>query len=254
MNRGIGVGQGSAVVWQHFYGGAHLSEQEIVKHFEENARHLAFRRNGNVLYHEIISFSAGHYLRHAELTNIVADIGQEYLRLRAPEQLAYGVVHFDTEHIHLHLMISANSVGRSERVRLSKKAFADIQMQLENFVLERYPDMAQTPVYRGKEQREQCKHTADEQAMVLRTNLPSRKELLTDRLQRLFLQAEHARDFERRCQSEGLRFYQRGKTLGVVVQDVDGTERKHRLSTLGVLKAYESMQARFLDLSRNASV
>ncbi|MBI3713351.1 MAG: relaxase/mobilization nuclease domain-containing protein, partial [Burkholderiales bacterium] len=187
MNRGISEGQGSAVIWQHFYGGAHSSEQEIIRHFEENARHLAFRKNGNVLYHEFISFSAGHYLRQAELTNIVADIGQEYLRLRAPEQLAYGVVHFDTEHIHLHLMISANSVGRSERVRLSKKVFADIQKQLESFVLERYPDMAQTPVYREIAQREQCKRSADEQAMIVRTNLPSRKDLLTERLLCLFM-------------------------------------------------------------------
>lgn len=254
MNRGICDGQDEAVIWQHFYGGAHSTDQEIIEHFEENARHLPFRKNGNLLYHEFISFSAGHDLCQTELTDIVADIGREYLRLRAPKQLAYGVVHFDTEHIHLHLMISANSVGRSERVRLSKKRFADIQKQLESFVLERYPDMAQTPVYRGKVQREQCKRSSDEQAMVLRTNLPSRKELLTDRLLRLFSQADTARDFEQRCQSEGLRFYQRGKTLGVVVQDAEGMERKHRLSTLGVLTAYESMQRRFREQSRNTPV
>ena len=62
-------------------------------------------------------------------------MGQEYLRQRAPEQLAYGVIHLDTDHIHLHLMVSANRVRSADRVRLSKADFADIQRETERYLL-----------------------------------------------------------------------------------------------------------------------
>jgi hypothetical protein len=247
MHRGMADEQYQPVLWQHCYGGQHTSKQEVIQLFEENAKHLAIRKNGNVLYHEIISFSAGHALTQAILTQLVADVGQEYLRQRAPTQLAYGVVHFDTEHIHLHLMISANSVGRPERVRLSKQRFAEIQQQLEHFVMTRFPELEQTQVYRDKAQGERCKLRAKEQAMTLRAKAPSRKEDLARRLADIFGQAYSQADFEYRCRAEGVRIYQRGNSLGVLVHEVDGAERNHRLSTLGVMHAYEAMQDRFLE-------
>ena len=132
MNRGIEDGEGRAVLWHNFYGGDRTPEDQLLREFEGNAELLQARKNGNVLYHEILSFSAGHQARGDALYRMVADIGQEYLRERAPDQLGYGVVHLDTDHIHLHLMLSANPAGRSERATSQKLTFLRFKSELSD--------------------------------------------------------------------------------------------------------------------------
>ena len=46
-----------SVLWHGFYGHGGMGERDIVSAFEENSRLLKERKNGNVLYHEILSFS-----------------------------------------------------------------------------------------------------------------------------------------------------------------------------------------------------
>ena len=244
MNRGIENGEGRSVLWHNFYGSDRMSEEEIRRSFEENAKLLQERKNGNILYHEILSFSAGHQARGDELYRMVADIGQEYLRERAPDQLGYGVMHLDTDHIHLHLMLSANPVGRSERVRLSKADFAEVQKRIERFTLERYQALAQTRVYDRDRPKERIKTDTHEQAMRARTGKPSRKEEIKAKLHQLFERARSADELARCLAAEGIAFYARGKSVGIIVQEPDGTERKHRLSTLGLLEHYDQTNAR----------
>ena len=118
MNRGIEEENGKAVLWHNFYGQEGMAEAELHNVFSQNASYLKEHKRGNVLYHEILSFSS-EYLdrdtRFDELERMVTDIGHEYLRNRAPKQLAYGVIHRETDHLHLHLMISANEVERRNR-------------------------------------------------------------------------------------------------------------------------------------------
>lgn len=244
MNRGIEEEEGKAVLWHNLYGSERMSEAEIVAAFEENAVHLRERKNGNALYHEILSFSAGHTVRGDELHRMVADVGQEYLRERAPDQLGYGVIHADTDHVHLHLMLSANAVGRPERVRLTKEQFAQAQKKTERYVLDRYQELAQTPVYGRERPREKIKSDAREQAMKARTGEPSHKEQIKARMHRMFQEAASFDELAALAKAEGFSFYQRGKIVGVSVAGPDGAERKHRLSTLGVQEHYEATNAR----------
>ena len=252
MNRGIETEEGRAVLWHNFYGSDRTREDEIIQEFENNAQLLRERVNGNVLYHEILSFSPGHKLHEDEISRIVADIGQEYLNERARDQLAYGVIHQDTNHIHLHLMISANQIGKPDRVRLSKKEFSEVQKRIERIAIERYPELAQTKIYDRDRPREKLKTDVSEQAMKIRTKEPSRKELLKNKIHQLFERASSFEDLGRSSAIEGLRFYQRGKTIGVVVTEKDGTERKHRLSSLGVEEHYVSTNTR-LAISKGKS-
>jgi Asp-tRNA(Asn)/Glu-tRNA(Gln) amidotransferase C subunit len=252
MNRGIETEDGRAVLWHNFYGSDRTREDELIQEFEDNAKLLRERANGNVLYHEILSFSRGHNLREEDISRIVADIGQEYLNGRARDQLAYGVIHQDTDHIHLHLMISANQIGKSDRVRLSKKEFSEVQKKIERIALERYPELAQTKIYDRDRPLEKLKTEANEQAMKIRTKEPSRKESLKNKIHQLFERASSFEDLGRLSASEGLRFYQRGKTIGVVVTEKDGTERKHRLASLGVEEHYVATNTR-LALSKGQS-
>jgi hypothetical protein len=250
MNRGLEDGEGRAVLWNNFYGGERTLEAEIIAAFEENAALLRERRNGNVLYHEILSFSAGHTARGDELYRMVADIGQEYLRERAADQLAYGVVHLDTDHIHLHLMLSANPAGRSERTRLSKSAFGEIQKRVERFALDRYQDLRQTPIYDRSRPRERMKTDVHEQAMKVRTGKPSRKEEFKAKMHHMLERAASFAELSDLAKVEGIAFYQRGKSVGVVVKGPDGQERKHRLSTLGVQEHYEATNRRLSELAQ----
>lgn len=236
-----------SVLWHGFYGHEGMDFQEIVSAFEENAKYLKERKNGNVLYHEILSFSAGYTLSGEALERAVADIGQEYLRYRAPGQMAFGAIHYDTDHIHLHLMVSANAIGKAEREWLTKTQFAELQKAVEAFTLAKYPELAQTRIYdrdRPKD-KERLKTQAHEQAMKSRTGEPSRKERIKSRLHGLFEQAASMAELERRLEAEGLSLYQRGKSLGVVERLPDGSERRHRLATLGLAEHYQATMTRF---------
>lgn len=246
MNRGLEDGEARAVLWHNFYGGERTPEAEILQEFERNAELLEARKNGNVLYHEILSFSKGHQVRGDELYRMVADIGQEYLRERAPNQLGYGVVHLDTDHIHLHLMLSANPAGRSDRVRLSKAEFSEVQKRVERFTLERYQALAQTKIYDRERPRERLKTDTHEQAMKARTGKPSQKEALKAKIHQMFARATSIQELAKLMEGEGIAFYARGKSVGVIVRDPDGTERRHRLSTLGVAEHYQETNARLL--------
>lgn len=234
-----------SVLWHGFYGHEGMSNDEIVAAFEENAKHLKERKNGNVLYHEILSFSAGYSLQGEALTQAVTDIGQEYLRYRAPGQMAFGAIHYDTDHIHLHLMVSANGIGKREPVRLTKAQFAELQKAVEAFTLAKYPQLAQTRIYDRDRPKERLKTQAHEQAMKSRTGEPSRKERIKSQLHGLFEQAASMAELEKRLEAEGLSLYQRGKSLGVVERLPDGSERRHRLATLGLAEHYAATQSRF---------
>jgi hypothetical protein len=246
MERGIQDEDGKAVLWHNLYADERTNYEDILREFESNAERLRERKNGNVLYHEILSFSGGYdHIRDDDLLRMIADIGQEYLNARASRQLGYGVIHRNTDHIHLHLMISSNDVGKTDRVRLSKKEFSTVQKDVEAIVLARYPELAQTKIYDKPRAKERLKTDVHEQAMRARTSAPSRKEALKAKMHQLFEQSGSIEEMSRLFQKEGMSFYTRGKSVGVLVRDADGKETKHRLGTLGVEEHYLSSLARF---------
>ena len=248
MNRGIEEENGKAVLWHNFYGQEGMEEAELHNVFTRNASFLKEHKRGNVLYHEMLSFSSEYLTRGArsdELERMVTDIGHEYLRNRAPKQLAYGVIHRETDHLHLHLMISANEVERRNREWLTKAEFATIQKELEAYVLARYPELGQTLIYgREPERKERLKTQVHEQAMKSRTGAQSRKETLKNQLHQLFERAQSAEDLKRLLELDGIRVYVRGRSVGVVVREEGGLERKHRLSTLGLEAHYQATELR----------
>lgn len=256
MNRGIEEEEGQAVLWHNFPGGEQLTENELVAEFEANARGLRERKNGNVLYHEILSFSAIQGVEREKLARHIADVGQEYLRERAVSQLAYGVIHHDTDHIHLHLMVSANAVRSKERVRLSKAQFAEVQRRVETFTLNLYPELQQTVIYdkpKEKQQsRERVKATVNEQAMQEHRGIRARKIDLAAKLHAALEQARDFKELASWCRKEGIRFYERGKTVGIIVTEPGGNERKHRLETLGVLLHYQLTNERLAARERGS--
>lgn len=232
---------GDRVLFHNFFGHDRIRREEIVNEFEENSRHLPKRKNGNALYHEILSFSAGHSVGREEARRILSDIGYEYLKLRAPGQLAYGTLHRDTDHLHLHLCISSNGLGERKRVRLPKREFAEIQKTVENLVRERYPELNQERVYTRERDRERVKTASREQAYKDRTGSASRKEGLAGMVHGLFEYANSRAELDALLAAKGFRVYVRGKTAGL--EGPDG--KKHRLKTLGLDLHYSAALERF---------
>ena len=72
---------------------------------------------------------------------ILEDLTRRYLELRAPYALGYARAHLDTDSPHVHIVLSANNVDSSKRLRLSSPRFAAIKRDIERQQLAVYPEL-----------------------------------------------------------------------------------------------------------------
>ena len=196
-------------------------KEALIKEFLDNATHLKKAKGKNYLYHEIISLNPN-TLPLQEQQNILTDLVSKYISLRAENHLTFTALHTDKDHLHIHLMISANELEGNKRVRLSKKEFSTIQKELEQYLNTTYPQLGKTTHY-NKDLKQ----------------IKSKKELLKSTLDDLFNNSHSKEDFKSKSSELKLEFYTRGKTVGVISEG-----KKYRLKTLGVLEAYEKVVAR----------
>lgn len=217
-----------------------ISEPEqIIQEFEENHALLPLRVNGNALYHEILSLPPG--LVHLSVKKQAAalrEIAEHYLERRAPLQLAVGVIHTDMPHVHIHLMISSNALLSKKRAWLETKEFAAVVRETEEYRIRQFPELGAKRYFaepgRGPKTR------VREQAAMLRSGKPSRKQKLAADVERILKQADRRADLEKGLSQFGLGLYQRGRSVGVVTEG----GRRYRLSTLGLAEAYTEAMAR----------
>jgi hypothetical protein len=205
-------------------------KKAIVDEFMKNADFLQRARGKNYLYHEIISLSKNN-LPSQEQQKILQDLAQEYLSKRAGQHLAFTALHKDKEHMHIHLMISANEITGDKRIRFSKDSFASIQKELETYLNERYPQLNPTEHY--QKSKADKKTPRKEQEMKSRKKAPSRKDELYETLRMVFEKATSEEYFKNTLKNRGIDFYIRGKTAGIVFED-----KKYRLNTLGLQTEY----------------
>lgn len=176
------------------------------------------------------------------MCEILTQIWEEYLEQRAGQLLAYGVIHTDTDHPHLHLCISANNLWESKRAYLTKKQFSGVQKCLEQFAIKHFPELKQSQIYSLEQGRENSIKTVQrEQEMKRRTRQPSKKEELKNTLHAVFDQAPDQAGLQMILKNRWLSLYQRGKTFWVV----DQKGKKHRLKTLWLSRHFETLQNRF---------
>lgn len=202
---------------------------EWVQEFRQNERSRLSNRKDNVrVFHEVISFGTedGARLDDAMLEDLV----KEYVQLRAERALVVAIGHRDTETIHVHLAISGVEYMTGKGMRVSKQRFAAIKRELQNYQLQRYPELEHSIVQHGKKIRER-KNTREE-AMRRRTGQPSKRELVTMELRQLFNSSGSIERFEQKIREQGMEFYQRnGRPQGVLAGGI-----KYRLTTLGITK------------------
>lgn len=225
--------------------------EAIAAEFEHNATFLPKRSNGNYLYHEVVALERNDEVSRADQTRILLDLAQHYVKLRAPQQMVYAKMHREAGHLHFHLMISANGVAGKKRLWLRKAELASIQREVENYKLERYPQLGQDRYYdqagraarRAKErQAEAVKISAREFEMKRRSGRPSDKETLRDAVKDIFQTSLSETELQHRLQQIGYKLYRRGKTEGL--QQLDGEQTKYWLDKLGLSVALRQTNER----------
>ena len=230
------------------------NSKAVTDEFDHNATFLPKRSNGNFLYHEVIALEKDRTVGSEKQAQILLDLAQKYTKLRAPNQLVYGKMHKETDHLHFHLLISANGINGKSRHSLSKSEFGKIQREVERYKIEHYPELGHEQYYdvpsrMQRQQEAQAKSRKDEVVKIAqrefeykkRSGQKSRKENIRETLKDIFQLSLSESDLDTRLQQAGYKRYQRGKAEGVVSL---GDGKKYRLKTLGLEASLQSPKSR----------
>lgn len=220
----------------HNFGPAAEGRSALEAELLDNSRYLPSRRNGNVLYHEILSFSDLDRSRISPA--ILEDLTRVYLSLRAPSALAYARAHFNTSCPHVHLLISANDLGSSRRKRLTRAEFERIKRDLERYQRAHYPTLVHSIVHspdkqlaRPRRRRKEGERAQRERSQGKRT--PTRKEELRALILCAITEAPSGEELLVLLAGAGIRLHCRGKR--VTIEDSSRSPaRRYRLKTLGL--------------------
>lgn len=225
------------------------TRDEVVAEFEENAGLLKKRKNGNVAYHEVVSIRCVPGMNEEEQKRKLIEISERYVRMRAPGSLVYGGLHHDhDDHIHVHLLMSANELGQTRRHSLTKAQFRKVTIEMERRVLADYPELKQEVAIERQATAKRSKKAA---AMKARTGQLPKQQALAAELAQVFQSAGSIGELQAQMKSRELAFYQRGKIVGVINTN---TGRRHRLPTLGIDGDYEAMKMRLLAQAQSQQV
>mgnify|MGYP000051488735 CR=1 FL=1 len=200
----------------------------IINEFNENSLLLNKRKNGNYLYHEIISLKSADGFSKEKQKEMLNDIVEKYIQERANNSLVFGGIHDEKDHnLHYHLMISANEINKNKRHRLNKKQFSDIKNNIENYTLERYPELKQEKIINNN--KSSYSEKQNETEYKKRTGKTTKRESVKERLKTAFGKIKSKNEFDSGLESEGLKYYTRGDNIGFIDLS-DG--KKYRLKTL----------------------
>jgi hypothetical protein len=216
----------------------------LVLEFEANASHLKQRKNGNIMYHEILSFSIEDGVDRKVLKEGLRDAAFRYVSDRCPDNMVYGCLHDDhKDHVHYHLLLSANMKGESKRLRLTRKELSNIKKNAEIYVLTQHPEFKQMPSMTEMEKRADKEKLSNKAAaMKARTgDLPERDRVL-ETLRTGISECSSMDDFVSYLSEKNFGFYTRGKNFGVQTVQENGKIKKYRFSTLGIHDDFVAFQ------------
>lgn len=211
----------------------------ISEEFKQNYSFLKKQKNSNSLYHEIISFTKSG-IDLAQQKKKLLEIVREYIQARAGKCLVFGSIHEAKDNIHFHLMISSNELEQEKNHYLSRKQFDQIKRKLEDYVLEKYPELEQGQIMNKAKKREGIL-SQKEYELKKRTGKITKRESIQYRLTQIFNSSPTKETFFENLKSNNIEIYTRGKaTIGF--QDLgDEKKRKYRLKTLGLSAEFNKM-------------
>jgi hypothetical protein len=230
--------------YESFYNNIFSKNTEgITEEFKNNVKTIHERKNGNMLYHEMISITKSKNISLDEQKKILYKLVKDYVELRAKNNLVYGVMHTDkSDNLHYHLMISSNELGSEKKHRLSKSNFAKIQKEIEKHILNNYPDMEQKIIYN---QDKDEKINKREYELKRRTGKESQRDNVKRRLKEVFEKSKTKQEFFNNLADKNFELYIHGNTIGVLCKE---TEKNYRLKTLGLLDDFYKISPRIQEI------
>lgn len=205
--------------------------QTVKREFFDNSKQIKKRKNGIFLYHEILSLEKNDHLTIDRQKEILHDITQKYVLERSSNAMVFGKLHEDTKHIHFHLMISANEINNSRKIRIDKNKFNNIQKRIEQYKLQQYPELGNRLIY--SKPRDYSKAKNRESEYKNRTKNLSKTELVKNRLGEILKNSRSKDEFFRNLSASNLELYTRGKSIGIIDNSSEKKNR-YRLKRLGL--------------------
>jgi len=230
--------------FSHFHNMYPGAREQIVRDFFENSEYLR-RKEGVQMFHEVLSLSRSHELTNEEQKAVLLELVQEYLAERAPECMAYSVIHDEKDHhLHAHIVISSNPIGAEKRHRLSKSDFEKVKKHAEKYVIENHPKMQQEQLI-GKKAKSRT--SKGESELKRRGGRTTKKDWLHDQLQEIFKRVSSHSELEKALAENGLAMsYRKGK--GDPRFGVEGAKQHYRLNTLGLDTEYQQLADGFTEI------
>ena len=225
------------------------ARKDVLRQFNKNYALLPKRKNGNALYHEIISLPQQDIseIPIRKQKEILYTIANSYLEKRVGLNLCFGVIHEEKDHLHCHLMISSNEKQADKRYRLEKSDLARIQKEMEIYKQERFPELEDKVLYnkeRTKNKYQSSQSKDRENQFKHRKKEPSRKDQLKQIITEAILDSYSTSQLQKKLKKQNLEFYQRGKTAGIIDLEAKAqgkTKHKHRFKTLDLEQEYQNL-------------
>lgn len=217
-------------------------QKNLAGEFFKNSQYLKSRKNGNILYHEIVSITLEDGVDAKYAKECLRDIALKYIAERCPKNLVYGTLHEDhAEHLHYHLLISANERGEEKRFWHTTPKFDQIKRDLEEYVLKEYPELKQRRVITAdRETKKQSKKAAE---MKRQNKKMTVREEVRNTILKAMMHTNRLEDFYANLAKMGYEYYTRGKHHGVTVTGDDGQMKNTGLPPLGSMKRSKNIWA-----------
>jgi len=204
------------------------SIEEWDKQFKANEEFRQHKRvNSVILTHEILSWHKDD-AKDISLGKL-EDMAREYIQKRNPNGLYVAVPHFDKEHYHVHICTSGIEYRTGKAMRLDKKNLRELKQNIQQYQIEKYPELSKSIVNHGKSPKEKALLSEKGYQYQQRTGRATDKEQVIGMLKTCYKKANSKEDFFEMLKDSGLKPYVRGGRISGVVY----SERKFRLKTLG---------------------
>ena len=201
---------------------------EWVKQYQKNEEYRQHKRtNSVILTHEILSWHKDD-AKDISLSKL-EDMAREYIRHRNPNGMYVAVPHFDKEHYHIHICASGIEYRTGKTMRLAKKDLQILKQNVQQYQLEKYPELCKSIVNHGQQKKEYALLSEKEFRYKLRTGRATDKEHLIGMIKTYYKKSGSRNDFYEMLKDAGLSPYIRGgRVSGVVFNN-----KKFRLNRLG---------------------
>lgn len=157
------------------------------------------------MYHEIISLHRNEQAK-AITPEVVADLAREYMRLRGEHGVMLAVPHYDKEHIHVHIAVSALNYRTGTSFGLKKAQLHELKTSFQEYHRAKYPELTKSFPEHGKGVR--ALHPAQVHAL--------KRADIVEQVRACFLLASSQQDFIARLRNVELHHYERGgKVTGI---------------------------------------